>query len=132
MIRRPPRSTRTYTLFPYTTLFRSDRMTRPMRVARHAARDEHQCQRHQSRRDRRRLEQQSEASTENLRHKLLATIRTTIIRDPGVTPPHRWRGPSRHRSILPDLKRVIILLSLAMHGCRGAIHRSEEHTSELQ
>src|SRR3546814_20730001 len=25
MIRRPPRATRTYTLFPYTTLFRSDR-----------------------------------------------------------------------------------------------------------
>src|SRR3546814_16014143 len=24
MMRRPPRSTRTYTLFPYTTLFRSD------------------------------------------------------------------------------------------------------------
>src|SRR3546814_18207400 len=24
MIRRPPRSTRTYTLFPYTTLFRSE------------------------------------------------------------------------------------------------------------
>src|SRR3546814_13614770 len=31
MIRRPPRSTRTYTLFPYTTLFRSIRylMMRP-------------------------------------------------------------------------------------------------------
>src|SRR3546814_19392058 len=28
MIRRPPRSTRTDTLFPYTTLFRSDRPTR--------------------------------------------------------------------------------------------------------
>src|SRR3546814_20280602 len=27
MIRRPPRSTRTYTLFPYTTLFRSVAMT---------------------------------------------------------------------------------------------------------
>src|SRR3546814_13326165 len=27
MIRRPPRSTRTDTLFPYTTLFRSDRVT---------------------------------------------------------------------------------------------------------
>src|SRR3546814_4673901 len=26
MIRRPPRSTRTYTLFPYTTLFRSETM----------------------------------------------------------------------------------------------------------
>src|SRR3546814_11134473 len=95
-----------------------DRMTRPMRVARHAARDEHQCQRHQSRRDRRRLEQQSEASTENLRHKLLATIRTTIIRDPGVTPPTRWRWTHRPRSILPHLKRVILLMSLAMHGSR--------------
>src|SRR3546814_3259250 len=28
MIRRPPRSTRTDTLFPYTTLFRSGRMTK--------------------------------------------------------------------------------------------------------
>src|SRR3546814_19034594 len=29
MIRRPPRSTRTDTLFPYTTLFRSDRYNYP-------------------------------------------------------------------------------------------------------
>src|SRR3546814_4101822 len=29
MIRRPPRSTRTDTLFPYTTLFRSHRVQRP-------------------------------------------------------------------------------------------------------
>src|SRR3546814_6650767 len=29
MIRRPPRSTRTDTLFPYTTLFRSARLLRP-------------------------------------------------------------------------------------------------------
>src|SRR3546814_3075105 len=28
MIRRPPRSTRTYTLFPYSTLFRSGRLPR--------------------------------------------------------------------------------------------------------
>src|SRR3546814_18450484 len=28
MLRRPPRSTRTDTLFPYTTLFRSDRLVR--------------------------------------------------------------------------------------------------------
>src|SRR3546814_15018729 len=34
MIRRPPRSTRTDTLFPYTTLFRSD----PVRLARRGAR----------------------------------------------------------------------------------------------
>src|SRR3546814_10347504 len=30
MIRRPPRSTRTDTLFPYTTLFRSDRRSRTL------------------------------------------------------------------------------------------------------
>src|SRR3546814_6694673 len=33
MIRRPPRSTRTDTLFPYTTLFRSDRVESPARRA---------------------------------------------------------------------------------------------------
>src|SRR3546814_17141720 len=32
MIRRPPRSTRTDTLFPYTTLFRSDLGQRPTRI----------------------------------------------------------------------------------------------------
>src|SRR3546814_4015295 len=31
MIRRPPRSTRTDTLLPYTTLFRSDFLTKPVR-----------------------------------------------------------------------------------------------------
>src|SRR3546814_6697324 len=33
MIRRPPRSTRTDTLFPYTTLFRSDRALDPPNLA---------------------------------------------------------------------------------------------------
>src|SRR3546814_2139113 len=32
MIRRPPRSTRTYTLFPYTTLFRSGLAARSLRA----------------------------------------------------------------------------------------------------
>src|SRR3546814_19411855 len=35
MIRRPPRSTRTDTLFPYTTLFRSVLADRVMRTGRH-------------------------------------------------------------------------------------------------
>src|SRR3546814_17327225 len=34
MIRRPPRSTRTDTLFPYTTLFRSDRRNRTLQPRR--------------------------------------------------------------------------------------------------
>src|SRR3546814_16478568 len=33
MIRRPPRSTRTDTLFPYTTLFRSYRSAMPLRLS---------------------------------------------------------------------------------------------------
>src|SRR3546814_17140711 len=39
MIRRPPRSTRTDTLFPYTTLFRSDRDRPVVRPAREAERE---------------------------------------------------------------------------------------------
>src|SRR3546814_21140698 len=38
MLRRPPRSTRTDTLFPYTTLFRSDLAETPHRVIREADR----------------------------------------------------------------------------------------------
>src|SRR3546814_9120406 len=38
MIRRPPRSTRTDTLFPYTTLFRSDRRPPSARSARRRVR----------------------------------------------------------------------------------------------
>src|SRR3546814_9277575 len=37
MIRRPPRSTRTYTLFPYTTLFRSSLLQRRTQPRRRAA-----------------------------------------------------------------------------------------------
>src|SRR3546814_1572666 len=39
MIRRPPRSTRTDTLFPYTTLFRSHRHPHPVAGRRPARRD---------------------------------------------------------------------------------------------
>src|SRR3546814_13024757 len=40
MIRRPPRSTRTYTLFPYTTLFRSAYIFRAHHVECHGFRSE--------------------------------------------------------------------------------------------
>src|SRR3546814_3238318 len=49
MIRRPPRSTRTDTLFPYTTLFRSPgggrRVAAPFRRAARARRDPEQARR---------------------------------------------------------------------------------------
>src|SRR3546814_2264389 len=41
MVRRPPRSTRTDTLFPYTTLFRSAHRPRPVGAQHGAALDEH-------------------------------------------------------------------------------------------
>src|SRR3546814_14243430 len=43
MIRRPPRSTRTDTLFPYTTLFRSLGKPRQMTGARAECRRDRQC-----------------------------------------------------------------------------------------
>src|SRR3546814_9424518 len=90
MIRRPPRSTRTDTLFPYTTLFRSAGV------------------------------------------RLLEQVLQLRSGDPDVLPgtghlqqhrPDRWRRIEP----LPDGARLPVA-SLA-----GAVlHRSEEHTSELQ
>src|SRR3546814_11255639 len=72
MIRRPPRSTRTDTLFPYTTLFRSRRPQRHRRGAGEA---------------------------------------------------RRPRPPALHARRRPRVSRV---------GAQRSVHRSEEHTSELQ
>src|SRR3546814_13441737 len=43
MIRRPPRSTRTDTLFPYTTLFRSLLLQTPALRRRSAGKDQQRC-----------------------------------------------------------------------------------------
>src|SRR3546814_12097434 len=55
MIRRPPRSTRTYTLFPYTTLFRSH------------LRDRHRDRQFLERRDRRTLRRAARVAVGGLR-----------------------------------------------------------------
>src|SRR3546814_3996860 len=93
MLRRTPRSTRTYTLFPYTTLFRSvDRAHRIEGV-------EAQCR-------------------ENEPGAHLAAI---IVADHpvGVVLVHVGQQPPDHR------------LRLRRRAAIG-VHRSEEHTSELQ
>src|SRR3546814_2990615 len=69
MIRRPPRSTRTYTLFPYTTLFRSlvrqrDPRRRQREQRRPAAR--HQRQHEIVRRERPEFVERSEEHTSEL------------------------------------------------------------------
>src|SRR3546814_1408955 len=104
MIRLPPRSTRTDTLFPYTTLFRSP----PRRARGAAARGERPLR---PRRDGRVLP----ALQPQFRRGLLLRDRAAPGRLPGL-----WR-PQR---AFPDRRAE------ADHSAQGP--RSEEHTSELQ
>src|SRR3546814_4947705 len=103
MIRRPPRSTRTDTLFPYTTLFRSQqpasdarRTTRPAgdlcRTVGRQPHAQHTC-----------------SATDN-ELELVRFIELQTQRD-AKTFPQRRRDEA---------------------GARGGADRSEEHTSELQ
>src|SRR3546814_19584312 len=69
MIRRPPRSTRTDTLFPYTTLFRSFRLEREAGRDRRAEAQDlrlHQCLRAPSRGPHRHPRRRSEEHTSEL------------------------------------------------------------------
>src|SRR3546814_20013999 len=69
MIRRPPRSTRTDTLFPYTTLFRSGEPAAPQHDVPHQAHGhgrEVEAARGDAVRDRQRHQQRSEEHTSEL------------------------------------------------------------------
>src|SRR3546814_9646060 len=107
MIRRPPRSTRTDTLFPYTTLFRSWRRQR-------------------------RLRSTPAAASVSL-HEIDATIvcpsgfSVVVGHRPGLAKPLRQQATAID-ALVDDR---------ADHGCgagfrQGEVVRSEAHTSELQ
>src|SRR3546814_1530188 len=103
MIRRPPRSTRTDTLFPYTTLFRS--------LARRDLRERGTAV--EARRDRGR------AVDRDLRHGAMGVLAR----------PHRAaRGTARDR----DGDRARDLGAVPGRAGNARPDRSEEHTSELQ
>src|SRR3546814_9738054 len=114
MIRRPPRSTRTDTLFPYTTLFRSREPVEDAAVGQHRLdpRDQHA-------------------------HRPVAQH----LRPPGVG---RHEPPDRRRPLAPERERKaqavgenIVMEGLQDHPRLGdgqprRLVRSEEHTSEHQ
>src|SRR3546814_4259354 len=109
MIRRPPRSTRTDTIFPYTTLFRSEERQEEHREAAHQAVVElrqHVCRGHAGRRR-------------------------------GAAVPELGQGElplvlaARPEGLLADQVNGDFTLVERQHArARGG--RSEEHTSELQ
>src|SRR3546814_9342468 len=106
MIRRPPRSTRTDTLFPYTTLFRSRRSSR-------------RTSRGQSVKTRR-----HERGVLGLRY----LLRSSLGAGAGVEP------DQVRRAVECGADDRVLFVCAAEHAgvVLGKIERSEEHTSELQ
>src|SRR3546814_7508160 len=120
MIRRPPRSTRTYTLFPYTALFRS--IVAAVIIAS------------------RWIGVLLQEALEPVRH-VLQRIGVAAI-DAGIG--GCWRSCrciGRHRTDVHDGRRDVLdqIGKIRQHAARGRAvialtsrERSEEHTSELQ
>src|SRR3546814_3292182 len=129
MLRRPPGSTRTDTLFPYSTLFRSRRPGRP---------EERQCGR-----DRTRGGHQFRACRADLRHTARAAgagqrtpagLKTSDeadhphMADPAADPD----DPGAGAGVLPALQVDQFRRHGGVRPGRDHRLRSEEHTSELQ
>src|SRR3546814_4016582 len=116
MIRRPPRSTRTYTLFPYTTLFRSphtvNRLCAEQCRARHNGCGRGRCCQHQHLPDSHPDQGDRAAARSPRRSSAPARADATIV--PGGV---GSREPVRQLCGLDETARS---------------RRSEEHTSELQ
>src|SRR3546814_7837555 len=125
MIRRPPRSTRTDTLFPYTTLFRSNHPLRPPRpVARKRA---HRAARHEDRRAVWTEGAAGERAGEGVMGELPRNHFGAILADP----PWRfrtWTETNQKKSA----SRHYDLMTLDQIKALPVASRSEEHTSELQ
>src|SRR3546814_14033562 len=97
MIRRPPRSTRTDTLFPYTTLFRSLERTAPL--------DEHATPRgaRDARQDgaRRRNRERAGACRDEDRHGAVEAVAERLVDDdPGEEQDEHEREHARHEDEL--------------------------------
>src|SRR3546814_1882571 len=92
MIRRPPRSTRTDTLFPYTTLFRSDEAVQVLEAGEH---DRHAVAHHAGADDYRRAGAGPVSR--------VSSLRRTFISQCAVSAPSR---SEEHTSELQSLMRI--------------------------
>src|SRR3546814_5320752 len=118
MIRRPPRSTRTDTLFPYTTLFRSDAVLAgdqpPLAVAGVAVRIVG-----------RPAELGDAAARRPLQHAIVGNVAPQ--QEAAVAEVNRPLGPER---AAVELLELAVAVEVAAEA--PVARRSEEHTSELQ
>src|SRR3546814_9302738 len=105
MIRRPPRSTRTDTLFPYTTLFRSAELEPLVRHRGHVAQV---------------LDDQDAGAQQDRMHRPRPAARVVDV--------HRVDADQRHPAVTQVGRSVLRQVRVAV----GIRRRSEEHTSELQ
>src|SRR3546814_10732542 len=123
MIRRPPRSTRTDTLFPYTTLFRSQLLAI---LAAEIVREEEIAVEHQI--AIRRMERQRPANRGRTREAWRILVDVGSIK-------HHTSGQGRRQRNAVDLN--LRVRSIERRGevtgrAHARLERSEAHTSELQ
>src|SRR3546814_5573363 len=135
MIRRPPRSTRTYTLFPYSTLFRSGRCPSDRRKSLFCE-HRHRCtpqphpaglQLYDPNPDRRRRAAAWRSLSVDCR--LMPAAADTLVAFRGVEKRYAATGRPAVSCLDLTIERGEFLTLL---GPSGSGKRSEEHTSELQ
>src|SRR3546814_8502300 len=119
MIRRPPRSTRTDTLFPYTTLFRSSTLVDGIFRTATRSRLVHTSRRHIE-------DYVSRSWTQSLRH---MTVSVTNARNAGIS---SSRYSDNSRAISKESSTPALESTRLTEFYRSLARRSEEHTSELQ
>src|SRR3546814_4721391 len=123
MIRRPPRSTRTDTLFPYTTLFRSCADRRGADGGARATAGAGPLQRQTPSGGR-----TVDPVLASGRWRLDAAVHVVLSGRPHVNA----RGPLPLRTLVLVLVGCLVLLAAHIGAAFLPIGRSEEHTSELQ
>src|SRR3546814_6349306 len=132
MIRRPPRSTRTDTLFPSTTLFRSSKKTREQPL--YLTSGKLWCARHDTafvfRRSRLHGCPEKGCANQNLPHDYLMPLILAELRKfgPDQVDLYYREQETRRNALLQELGQ----LEPQRKSVQQEIRRSEEHTSELQ